>query len=643
MNRFVITTCVWLLLSCLAPNLRAQKVERIEHLKAELTQVSSDTAEIRILLTLAMNYDGYQMDSALSYAQRTLEKSKSVDNKQGIADATLHLGRLKRDLFQEAEALTLMFDALKLYRDIGDSVQIAHSLNDISIVYANSGDNQNSLEYFKQALEIFRQMKDEKGESYALNNIGILYQDMGDNTAAKDYYMQSLKIKIKNKDLYGISRGYTNLGSISEDTQSWNEAWEYYRKADSIYNVTNDKQGKGQNSLAMARVKLNQNSVPEARRLAIRSFEISKEISNLGAMSRSCKFLAELDEKAGNYKSALAYQKMHNDLADSLSNKDHEATVEELKAKFNMDDRERKIALLTKDKELSEVRAKNNLLITYILSGGVVVLLLISGLIYFAYRTTRSARDGLASKNKEIEQQRDDLDKLNREKDRFFSILSHDLRSPLNALKGLSYLLVHHGDVLTNEESKEIKKKIDTSIDNLTDLINNILDWSVTSSKKKNWTFDKVNTAALIDKNISLYQTIAESKGVKLVHPSSDEIYGYADNQAIDTVIRNLLSNSIKFSHPNSEVKVTAAVAGNQVRISVQDSGIGIPTEVQERLFTVDSTVTQTGTKNEKGSGIGLVLCKELMKENNGDISVKSRPGEGSEFFVCFPAFAEGG
>ncbi len=107
-------------------------------------------------------------------------------------------------------------------------------------------------------------------------------------------------------------------------------------------------------------------------------------------------------------------------------------------------------------------------------------------------------------KIKEIEHQRDDLDKLNREKDRFFSILSHDLRSPLNALKGLSYLLVHHGDVLTNEESREIKKKIDTSIDNLTDLINNILDWSVTSSKKKNWTFDKVDTSALIEKNISL-------------------------------------------------------------------------------------------------------------------------------------------
>ncbi len=146
----------------------------------------------------------------------SLEKSKSINDKKGIADATLHIGRLKRDLYQEAEALTLMFDALKLYREIHDSVQIGHSLNDISIVYANSGDNKNSLEYFKQALEIFRQMNDEKGESYALNNIGILYQDMGDNTSAKDYYTQSLNIKIKNKrslrNCKRLHQSWINLG-----------------------------------------------------------------------------------------------------------------------------------------------------------------------------------------------------------------------------------------------------------------------------------------------------------------------------------------------------------------------------------------------------------------------------------------------
>ena len=308
-----------------------------------------------------------------------------------------------------------------------------------------------------------------------------------------------------------------------------------------------------------------------------------------------------------------------------------------------MEEKEREITILKKDKELHEAKARNSALITYALSAGIVFLMMISGLIFYAYRATKMARDGLAAKNKEIEQQKNDLDKLNKEKDRFFSILSHDLRSPLNALKGLSHLLVHHGDALTSDETKDVKKKIDASLDNLTDLINNILEWSMTTSKKRQWTFDKLNTTTLIQKNISLYQSIAESKGVRLVHPPNDDIFGYADSQAIETVVRNLLSNSIKFSHPNSDVTLQAAVHGATVHISVLDHGIGMPAELQGKLFTVNGSVTQAGTKNEKGTGIGLLLCKELMKENNGDIAVKSRQGKGSEFIISFPVFEGAG
>jgi signal transduction histidine kinase len=638
--RYAAIFFVWLSISLLPASLHAQKAEKIERLKSQLAQATSDTAEIGILLTLAMTYEGYQMDSAMAYALKTLEKSERAHYTKGRADAMLHIGRLKRDQSKEVEALKDMFDALKLYREIGDNVQIANSLNDISIIYANSGDYKNSLDYFRQALEIFRQMGDEKGESYALNNMGIIYQEMKDEASAKDYFIQSLNIKIKRKDLYGISRGYTNLGSIAENHEAWDEAMRYYEKADSIYQLTNDKQVQGPNYLAMARVKQREGKFAEARKLAVRAFEISKEINALATLSRCSLLIAELDEKAKNYKSSLAYQKIYNQLADSLNNKNHKATLEELKAKFNVGEKEREIVLLKKDKELHEAMARNNALVTYTLSGSIAFLLLIVGLIYYAYRTTKTARDTLANKNKEIEQQNDDLDKLNKDKDRFFSILSHDLRSPLNSLKGLSYLLFHHADSLSADETKDIKKKVDLSLDNLTELINNILEWSMTTSKKRMWTFDKLNTSTVIQKNIALYQSIAASKGVRLVHSQGEDIFGYADFQAIDTVMRNLISNSIKFSHPDSDITVKATSDGNTVLISVQDQGIGMPADIQEKLFTMSSAKTQTGTKNEKGTGIGLLLCKELMKENNGDIAVKSSPGEGSEFFVSFPVFA---
>ncbi|MBA4144558.1 MAG: hypothetical protein C0523_02250 [Cytophaga sp.] len=619
----------------------AQKAERVEKLKAQLQDATTDSARIHLMITLAMTYEGLQMDSAMAYAKKALSLSEQINDSKGRADALLHIGRLMRDQSETVEALRHMTAALQIYRQIKDSVQIANSLNDISIIYANSGDYKNSLHYFKQALDIFRQSKDEKGESYALNNIGIIYQEMNDHAMAKDYFLQSQRIKIKRKDVYGIARGYTNLGSIEEDEKQWEKALNYYRKADSTFNISDDKQMRGKNLLAMAHIKLIQNKNTEARNLALKGFDIAKEINELSTLLQCSKFIAELDEKAKNFQSSLHYQKIYNQIADSISNKDHKAMLEEMKGKFNVEEKEREIALLKKDKQLNEVIAKNSRLIASALLIGVLFLIVISALIYYAYRTTKTARDHLAVKNAEIEQQRNDLDKLNKEKDRFFSILSHDLRSPLTSLKGLTYLLTQPAESMPAGESNEIKKKMDESMDNLTNLITNILDWSMTTSKKKKWTFDKLDIHALVEKNISLYQGNAESKRVKLIHTPGHPVFGYADYQAIDTVIRNLISNGIKFSHPDSEVIVKTSTEGNNVIISVKDHGIGIPTELMEKLFTLNKSVRQAGTNNEKGTGIGLLLCKELLAENNGTIAVNSKQGEGSEFSVSLPLFHE--
>ncbi|HEY9049889.1 MAG TPA: HAMP domain-containing sensor histidine kinase, partial [Ohtaekwangia sp.] len=156
---------------------------------------------------------------------------------------------------------------------------------------------------------------------------------------------------------------------------------------------------------------------------------------------------------------------------------------------------------------------------------------------------------------------------------------------------------------------------------------------------KRKWTFDKINTTALIQKNIALYQTMAESKGIKLQFHPIGELYGYGDYYAIDTVVRNLLSNSIKFSHTNKSVYISVCREENMLLISVKDHGVGIPHEIQDKLFTLNENVRQPGTNNEKGTGLGLTLCKELIRENKGDIYVKSSPGEGSEFTVVMPEY----
>lgn len=625
--------------SCLTPA-HGQKQKNIDSLHQELKKTTSDTQQVKILFELSMKYQSFHPDSATYYAQTSLKKANAINYVKGKADALLQIGRLKRDHDgTAADALIDMFDALKLYREIGDDVQIANSLNDISIVYANSEDYEKSLEYFKQALDIFKKMGDEKGESYALNNIGIIYQELGDDVSAKKYFILSLKIKEKSNNLYGISRGYSNLGSISENNEEWDDALRYYLKADSMYIKTKDIHAQASNYVAIARIKKNQGKTNEAIRYARLGMESGEKVKAFSPMLSASKLLSAIEETRGNFKISLDYQKLYNRLADSLYNQTNKANLEELKAKFNLDEKEREIVLLKKEQELQQARMQTKNIIAYSLSVGIVLLVLVIILLYYAYKTTRSRKNILAKKNKEIEQQREDLAKLNNEKDRFFSILSHDLRAPLNSLKGFSYLITEHVDALTPEELTEMRMKIDNSLDNLTELLNNVLEWSMTSSRKRKWTFTRINTTDLIRKNITLYQTMAESKGIQLVFHPADVQYAYGDYHAIDTVVRNLISNGIKFSHAGTEVTISVRVDGNTLYISVKDQGVGIPYAIQEKLFKLNENVTQPGTNNEKGTGLGLTLCKELLNENKGDIAVKSEPGAGSEFIVSIPEY----
>jgi signal transduction histidine kinase len=159
------------------------------------------------------------------------------------------------------------------------------------------------------------------------------------------------------------------------------------------------------------------------------------------------------------------------------------------------------------------------------------------------------------------------------------------------------------------------------------------------SAEKRRWIFDKINIAALIQRNISLYHTTAESKNINLLFQPAENIFAYADYNAIDTVVRNLMSNAVKFSHPNSDIVISTKHSDKKIFISIKDSGIGIPFDIQTRLFALNENIVQQGTHHEKGSGLGLTLCKELLTENNGDITMVSVPEKGSEFIISIPEF----
>jgi len=241
--------------------------------------------------------------------------------------------------------------------------------------------------------------------------------------------------------------------------------------------------------------------------------------------------------------------------------------------------------------------------------------------------------------NKVLKKSEIELKELNASKDRFFSIIAHDLKNPFSSLLGISKMLTQDLRNMTMKELQESSDVMYSSAQNLYKLLENLLDWSRLQSglleiKPKNF-----NVRELVTHGIVLFSTSAEQKRISIKNNINKLHQVFADPEMIDTVIRNLISNSIKFTKPGGLIDITSAKKNGSIEIIVKDNGVGISTNIKRNLFKIDSKVSMPGTENEPGSGLGLMLCKDLVKINKGKISVKSKIGKGSEFIITLPKF----
>jgi ligand-binding sensor domain-containing protein/CheY-like chemotaxis protein/AraC-like DNA-binding protein len=243
----------------------------------------------------------------------------------------------------------------------------------------------------------------------------------------------------------------------------------------------------------------------------------------------------------------------------------------------------------------------------------------------------------ITEQNRELELSVAELQKLNKTKDHFFSILAHDLKNPVSALTGISDYMKTHFLRLEKKEALQYLSSIHNSSSAIYELLINLLNWSRTQSKNIEYKPVDFNMHELARKNIALLETQFSSKHILVTNevPSDTTIYG--DYNMIDTVIRNILSNSVKFTEYNGKISISAQTLGEQVLITVKDSGVGMSKEQLRKLFDLDKSNISAGTAGEKGTGLGLVICAEFISVNMGSIDVESEPGKGTSFMIKLP------
>lgn len=236
-----------------------------------------------------------------------------------------------------------------------------------------------------------------------------------------------------------------------------------------------------------------------------------------------------------------------------------------------------------------------------------------------------------------IQKQLEELETLNKTKDKFFSIIAHDLKGPINGLSGLADILIEDFDDMSAEQIKNIHTVIKETSKSGLKLLKNLLEWARVQTGRVTLEPRNVMIKKIFEENENLITSSLKMKNIDLKINCKEDLRCFCDYNMINTVVRNLLNNAIKFTNRNGHIIIQASKSPNGLEISVIDDGIGMTDSDMKKLFRIDENMSKLGTEKEKGTGLGLIVCQEYIKMHKGNISVESKEGEGSKFFFTIP------
>jgi signal transduction histidine kinase len=473
----------------------------------------------------------------------------------------------------------------------------AEALFNLGHLFSQQGKYTEALQTHKRALAISRSIRDKKSEATSLNDIGELYHLMKNDEKALANHIVALEIRQALKDKRTIAESYNNIGVL------------YYRKK-------NYQRAAANLQLAL-----------EAARAAQAQEQIQK----------SYEYLSFCYQAVGDFKKALNYKDEYLSIHDFIVNERNEQQALATANRYALKKRESQIDKLEidriqREKEIAAQKKFRNVLFGLIGLGCIIVIL-----VTYLYIVKKRSNKVLQEANDKVQLQNIALQDLNATKDKFFSIISHDLKGPLNSLTSFSGLLINHTDSLSKDEIKMLAKDLDKSLKNLFALLENLLEWSRSQTGKIEFKPEAFDVHKLLEENKDLLTAQAQNKKITLENGSTQQQMIYAHKNSVNTVVRNLIANAIKFTPEGGKITVSAQQQADSVVISIADTGVGMSKDVMNKLFRIDTKHTTKGTADEKGTGLGLILCKEFVEKNGGHIWVESEEGKGSVFRFTVP------
>jgi two-component system, sensor histidine kinase and response regulator len=652
-----------------------------------ISNQSTDSNRVNFLNRKSYDLINRKVDSSLFYAQQSLKLAMKIKYDHGKAEALYLIGKLNVINHDLADALTYFQRALRLFEKVENKPRKSDCYDEMGNIYLLKMYDLEALTYFTKSLAIAKQMRDDSKVASLNSKIGNICQMQRNFKQANEFHLQALKYYEKTKlnseymmVLNELSKNHAFENKFNESNEfvekGLNRAIEaqnqlytsifLYQKSSNLFQQGFEKEALS-NLLKILKINSNQisesldvktlklisaiyfkqNKADSALISALKCYEMAQKIDDKKEMVEILDVLAKYYASKKEFKKAYEYASKTATLTDSVFINEDIKKMLQIQFNYELEKREQAIKILEKNKFETEIEVSNQRFLNTVL---VVIVVLVTCLallfIYGRYRqkkankTLLETNNQIAHRNKEIsrqkleiEKQAESLTELNQLNNKIFSIISHDIRGPLQSLQGMLYLIDR--DVLKKEEFVNIKTKIHQHLGVVVVMLNNILQWSKQQMNGLSEPqIEQLTLKTNVQSTINLLQSMADEKHISLYNLIDDDTILETDANYLDIILRNLISNALKFTPNGGKVSVEAIKENGNLLICVNDNGIGMTKEQQFKLFKPSTHFSSQGTNKESGTGLGLMLCRDMVEKCGGKIWVESGTGKGSSF--CF-------
>lgn len=569
------------------------------------------------------------------YYKKSLGVRQQINDRKGVGDCHANLANNYMSTGNFEQALLHVFTSLNIRKQINNEVGIANSYMILGDLYSGIRQYDKAETYYRASLNLSASIGNiaEVGTRY--NNLGGMHHMKGAYDSAIHYFRLALDVAQKIDDHSLTQMTLSNIAESMVKKKEYTAALAFYDRAMTIARTDFSEDIEAGLNYSVGELYLNQNQVAKALQYTQQGYRIAEKVNDKKAIEYGAEQLATCYERSGEIKKALACFKIARLYHDSLFNESSLKKMKDLEYGFELQQKEQQISLLEKSYDTQQHRNRLQQLGLVLL----ITLLLLAGFTSYAlFKSKRKEQRNtqlIIDQKNALQAQTDEMNRINSFKDKLFSILAHDLRSPVASIMGVFHLL--EKNIISTEDFMSMRQGISQQIGALNILLDNLLSWSriqIQGGAKSRPAQVEVNN--LVKRNMELFGPMAASKHIAINNMLPGHAALLADPDQLDLVIRNLLSNAVKFTPVNGTITFSWQEDEQQAILELKDTGTGMDQSTLDKLFTSEIN-SRSGTAGEKGTGLGLSLTKEFIEQNKGRLLIDSKPGEGTRIRMVFP------